>query len=61
MKKIKIIMIFILHFSFLPLTANSETFEEWKLNFSNYALKQGVSPETLTLVIEDLKFLPTLW
>ena len=51
-------MIFILHFSFLPLTANSETFEEWKLNFSNYALKQGVSPETLTLVIEDLKFLP---
>ena len=58
MKKIKLILLFIFCFLLLPWTANSETFEEWKINFSNYALKQGVSPETLALVIEDLKFLP---
>ena len=49
---------YILYFLFLPLSAFSETFDEWKINFTKYASTQGVSNETLSLVIKNLKFLP---
>ena len=58
MKKIKFKLLFILYFSLLPLTAYSETFDQWKINFQNMAIKQGVSDETLSLIIKNLKFLP---
>ncbi len=35
-----------------------ESFEEWKINFKNYAQKQGISPITLDNLIDKSKFLP---
>ncbi len=58
MKKIKFKLLFILYFTLLPLTAYSENFDQWKINFKKYAIKQGVSDETLSLIIKNLKFLP---
>ena len=58
MKKNKLQILYILYFLFLPLSAFSETFDEWKINFTKYASTQGVSNETLSLVIKNLKFLP---
>ena len=37
MKKIKFKLLLILYFSLLPLSAYSETFDQWKINFSDYA------------------------
>ncbi len=58
MKKIKFKLLFILYFTLLPLTAYSENFDQWKINFKKHAIKQGVSDETLSLIIKNLKFLP---
>ena len=58
MKKIKFKLLFVLYFSLLPLSAYSETFDQWKINFTKYATKQGVSDETLSAIIKNLKFLP---
>ena len=58
MKKIKFFLFLKLFFILFPFSVNSETFDEWKLNFSKYASSQGVSDNTLSLVIDNLKFLP---
>ena len=58
MKKIKVTLFLILYYFIFPLNAYSQTFEEWKINFSNYAIKQGISEKTLSLIIKDLRFLP---
>jgi|TARA_B100002052_G_C15852991_1_gene586034 membrane-bound lytic murein transglycosylase B len=58
MKKNKLQFLYILYFLFLPLSAYSETFDEWKINFAKYASAQGISNETLSLIIKNLKFLP---
>tara|TARA_B100000674_G_C37880038_1_gene933860 strand:- start:97 stop:1095 length:999 start_codon:yes stop_codon:yes gene_type:complete len=58
MKKNKLKIFFVLLFILFPFTANSETFEDWKVNFTKYAKSQGVSKETLSLIVKDLKFLP---
>ena len=58
MKKIKFILFFVLQIFLFPLSAYSETFDEWKIKFSKYATSQGVSEETLSLIIKNLKFLP---
>ncbi len=58
MKKIKFILFFILYILLFPKTSYSETFDEWKASFAKYAFLQGVSQKTLSLVINDLKFLP---
>ena len=58
MKKNKFQFLFCLYFLFIPLAAHSETFDQWKLKFSKYAISQGVSNETLSIIIKDLKFLP---
>jgi len=58
MKKIKF---FIIIFSILIYSsyAYSNTgFEEWKFDFKEYALKQGISSKTLNLLIDNSKFLP---
>ena len=57
MKKIKL-STFILFFVLISINAYSESFDEWKIKFSNRAISEGVSEETLSLVIKDLKFLP---
>ena len=57
----KIIRLFLLKVFFLILFSSyaySETFDQWKLNFSKHASEQGVSKSTLSLVINNLKFLP---
>ena len=59
MKKIKLISLILFFFVF-TLKAHSETFEQWKINFSKHAKSQGVSAETLSLIIDDLKFLPNV-
>ena len=58
MKKISFNFLFILFFFLTSISAHSESFDEWKSNFSKYAISQGVSSETLSLVVKDLKFLP---
>ena len=58
MKKTKFLIFFILYFFLFPLAAQAETFDEWKINFSKYAMSQGVSNETLSLIIKNLRFLP---
>ncbi len=57
-KKNKFILLTIIFFFLKPLNAYSVTFEQWKINFSEYASSQGVSQDTLSLIIKDLKFLP---
>jgi len=58
MKKIKLaIIIFWILFNSSYTHAN-ESFETWKINFYNYAISQGVSEKTLSLIINDLRFLP---
>ena len=58
MKKIKLFLLFVVCSCLLTFNAYSETFDEWKIKFSNYAISQGVSEKTLSLIIKDLKFLP---
>ena len=58
MKKIKPFLFFVVCSCLLTFNAYSETFDEWKIKFSNYAISQGVSEKTLSLIIKDLKFLP---
>ena len=58
MKKNNIILLFIIYFALIPLKAKSETFNEWKIGFSDYATLQGVSADTLSFVINNLRYLP---
>ena len=58
MKKIKFILIVTVQIFIFPLTTYSESFDEWKINFSKYAISQGVSEETSSSIIKNLKFLP---
>ena len=58
MKTIKfIIIIFYILTNSSYIHAN-DSFEEWKKSFFNHAISQGVSEKTLSLVINNLKFLP---
>ena len=36
----------------------NESFEQWKVSFYNYAISEGVSENTLSIIIKDLIFLP---
>ena len=58
MKKINFILFFLVIFTLSTSVVHSESFEEWIIKFSKYALSQGVSESTLYLIIKDLKFLP---
>ena len=58
MKKIKLIItIFYILINPTYIHAN-DSFEEWKKNFFNQAISQGVSEKTLSIVINNLEFLP---
>ena len=37
---------------------SNDSFEEWKVNFKNYAKKQGISSSTLSKLIDKSRFLP---
>jgi len=58
MKKNKLIIIV---FWFISCSTNvfaNDSFEEWKINFKNYAQKQGISLITLNRLINNSEFLP---
>ena len=60
MKKNKLIIsIFLVIFNFNHLKAD-DTFDNWKINFKNYAQDQGVSLLTLNNLIDNSKFLPNV-
>ena len=44
--------------SFLNAAIANETFEDWKINFKKFAVKQGISLKTLNEHIDKSKFLP---
>tara|TARA_Y100001970_G_scaffold290740_1_gene425546 strand:+ start:974 stop:1972 length:999 start_codon:yes stop_codon:yes gene_type:complete len=58
MKKIKLLLFFIIFNILIPIKASAETFEEWKINFSKHAKSEGVSDQTISLILKDLQFLP---
>ena len=58
MKIIKYLVTIILISFYLPLSANSSTFEEWLQNFKIYALDQNISEATFDKAMSDVKFLP---
>ena len=57
MKKIKLIIIVFLIISNSNYVHADDSFEEWKINFKNYAQKQGISPITLDNLIDKSIFL----
>ncbi len=60
MKKNKFILITILIISNLTCAQAENGFEQWKVNFKNYALDQGISLTTLNKLIDTSKFLPNV-
>ena len=58
MKINKYILIIFFILTNLSYVHANENFEKWKTDFFKYAISQGVSEKTLSLVINDLKFLP---
>ena len=44
--------------SFLNAAIANETFEDWKINFKKFAVKQGISLKTLNEHIDKSKYLP---
>ena len=57
MKKIKLIVIIFLIISNSNYVHADDSFEEWKINFKNYAQDQGISIITLNKLIDKTKFL----
>jgi len=60
MKKNKFIIIVFCFINYSTCLFASNSFEEWKINFKNYAQKQGVSLFTLNKLIDSSKFLPNV-
>ncbi len=58
MKKNKFIIIIFFILSISTYANANQSFEKWKTDFLKYAISQGVSEKTLSLVINDLTFLP---
>jgi len=58
MKKNKLIIIVFWFISCSTYVFANDSFEEWKINFKNYALKQGISLITLNRLINNSEFLP---
>jgi len=60
MKKINFIISVFLLIANSTFVFASDTFEEWKINFKNYAQEQGISLITLNKLIDNSKFLPNV-
>ena len=58
MKKINFYIIIFSIFIYSSQVHPNDNFENWKINFKKYAKEQGVSSETLNLLIDKSKFLP---
>tara|TARA_B100000945_G_C20385847_1_gene599680 strand:+ start:65 stop:1063 length:999 start_codon:yes stop_codon:yes gene_type:complete len=60
MKKIRLTVFVFIIIIFSSKVYSYEEFEEWKSNFKKYALKQGISLNTLNLIIDKTTFLPNV-
>ena len=60
MKKIRLTVFVFIIIIFTSKVYSHEEFEEWKSNFKKYALKQGISLNTLNLIIDKTTFLPNV-
>ena len=58
MKKINFILIFFYLIINPTYGHSNESFDEWKINFKNYAHEKGISLITLNKLIDTSKFLP---
>ena len=58
MKKNKIFLIIIIFFQFNCLFADDNNFNIWLIKFNKFALNQGISQNTIDMVMKDAKFLP---
>ncbi len=58
MKKNKIFLIIIIFFQFNCLFADDKNFNIWLIKFNKFALNQGISQNTIDIVMKDAKFLP---
>ena len=60
MKKNKIIIIIFLLITYSTYVLANDSFEEWKINFKNYAQEQGISLIILNKLINNSEFLPNV-
>ena len=58
MKKNKIFLIIIIFFQFNCLLADDNNFNIWLIKFNKFALNEGISQNTIDIVMKDAKFLP---
>ena len=58
MKKNKIFLTIIIFFQFNCLFADDKNFNIWLIKFNKFALNQGISQNTIDIVMKDAKFLP---
>ena len=57
MKKINLFLIVFTFVIYSTFAYSNNDFNEWKITFKKYALKQGISPETLNNLIDKSIFL----
>ena len=60
MKKINLFLIVFTFVIYSTFAYSNNDFNEWKITFKKYALKQGISPETLNNLIDKSIFLPNV-
>jgi len=58
MKKNKFIILVFWFITYSTFVLANDSFEEWKINFKNYARDQGISLITLNKLIDNSEFLP---
>ena len=58
MKINKILFLLFLSFLFIPSYSSEQSFEDWKMNFKKYALKNNISENTFDIAMSDVIFLP---
>ena len=58
MKINKILFLLFLSFLFIPSYSSDQSFEDWKMNFKKYALKNNISENTFDIAMSDVIFLP---
>ena len=58
MKINKILLLLFLSFLFIPSYSSDQSFDDWKINFKKYALKNNISENTFDMAMSDVIFLP---
>ena len=58
MKKIKFCFLYLIIFLNFNLSSYAENFEDWLVNFKKVALNNGISENTFSTVMQNVKYLP---